>query len=122
MLDSVGRKMTEVLTDVFLRRFQAPRHVPSQFTLYRQQYIFPFSSDFGETARSASNLGYNMLDTLEQLVIVTGRPADAVSGYGGTDNFLGWPVDGNTNVQITIFSYDYAALNCNGGVAQCAFT
>lgn len=101
LLDAVGRRMTEVLPDVVLRKFIFPRHISSDYTTYRQQYLMPFSSDFGETNRNAVNLGYNQMTTLEQLAIIP---------------------TGNGSVMLTIYAYNYATLSCNGGVPQITYT
>jgi len=101
LLDAVGRRMTEVLPDVVLRRFIFPKHISSDYSVYKQQYIFPFSSDFGETVRNGVNLGYAQLTTLEQLSIT--------------------PV-GDGSVMLTIYAYNYATLSCNGGVPQITYT
>jgi hypothetical protein len=101
LLDAVGRRMTEVLPDTVLRRFIFPKHISSDYSVYKQQYIFPFSSDFGETVRNGVNLGYAQLTTLEQLSIT--------------------PI-GAGNVMLTIYAYNYATLSCNGGVPQITYT
>jgi hypothetical protein len=101
LLDAVGRRMTEVLPDVVLRRFIFPKHISSDYSVYKQQYIFPFSSDFGETVRNGVNLGYAQLTTLEQLSIT--------------------PIAGGS-CMLTIYAYNYATLSCNGGVPQITYT
>lgn len=101
LLDAVGRRMTEVLPDVVLRRFVFPKHISSDYGTYKQQYILPFSSDFGETVRNGVNLGYSQLTTLEQLAV---RPVS-----GGT-------------VMLTVYAYNYATLASNGGVPQVSYT
>jgi len=101
LLDAVGRRMTEVLPDTVLRRFVFPKHISSDYSVYKQQYIFPFSSDFGETVRNGVNLGYAQLTTLEQLSIT--------------------PI-GAGSVMLTIYAYNYATLSCNGGVPQITYT
>jgi hypothetical protein len=101
LLDAVGRRMTEVLPDVVLRRFVFPKHISSDYGTYKQQYIMPFSSDFGETIRNGVNLGYSQLTTLEQLSL---RPVSSGS------------------VMLTIYAYNYATLGCNGGVPQITYT
>lgn len=101
LLDAVGRRMTEVLPDTVIRRFIFPKHISSDYAVYKQQYILPFSSDFGETVRNAVNLGYSQLTTLEQLAV---RPVS------------------NGNVMLTIYAYNYATLSCNGGVPQITYT
>jgi hypothetical protein len=93
--------MTEVLPDVVLRRFVFPKHISSDYGTYKQQYIMPFSSDFGETIRNGVNLGYSQLTTLEQLSL---RPVSSGS------------------VMLTIYAYNYATLGCNGGVPQITYT
>jgi hypothetical protein len=101
LLDAVGRRMTEVLPDRVLRRFIFPKHISSDYSVYKQQYIFPFSSDFGETVRNGVNLGYAQLTTLEQLSVT--------------------PIAGGS-CMLTIYAYNYATLSCNGGVPQITYT
>jgi len=101
LLDAVGRRMTEVLPDTVLRRFIFPKHISSDYGTYKQQYLLPFSSDFGETVRNGVNLGYSQLTTLEQLVLT--------------------PVSSG-QVMLTVYAYNYATLSCNGGVPQITYT
>jgi len=111
LLDSVGRRLTEVLPDSYLRRFVTPRHLNTQYPVFRYQYLLPFSSDFGETVRNATNLGYDQLTTLEQLQVAFPKTTDPV------------PFPANSlNAMVTIYSYDYAALACLGGVGSVQFT
>jgi len=111
LLDSVGRRLTEVLPDSYLRKFITPRHLNTLYPIFRNQYLLPFSSDFGETNRNATNLGYSQQDTLEQLVVAFPKTTDPN------------PLPASTvNAMVTIYSYDYAALACNGGVGAVQFT
>lgn len=107
LLDAVGRRITEVQPDALNRRFVFPRHIASDYSVYREQYLVPFSSDFGETVRNAVNLGYNQMTTLEQLQFILTAAGQATAG---------------ANCMINIYSYDYATLACNGGVPQVSYT
>jgi hypothetical protein len=116
LLDQMGRKLSEILPDTIFRRFIFPKHIASDYTTYQPQYILPFSSDFGETAKNAVNLGYMQLTTLEQLVIT---PAPAFYPYSGDSisASVGW-----SNVMLNIHAYNYAAINCTGGVPAVTYT
>jgi hypothetical protein len=113
LLDQMGRKLSEVIPDTIFRRFIFPKHIASDYGTYQAQYLLPFSSDFGETAKNAVNLGYMQLTTLEQLVI-TAAPAYNIwtEAPEGT-----W-----TNVMLNIHAYNYAAINCTGGVPAVTYT
>ena len=113
LLDQMGRKLTEILPDTIFRRFIFPKHIASDYGTYQAQYLMAFSSDFGETAKNAVNLGYLQLTTLEQLVIT---PAPAYN-YNNGDAEANW-----SNVMLNIHSYSYAALNCTGGVPSVTYT
>jgi hypothetical protein len=113
LLDQMGRKLSEVIPDALFRRFIFPKHIASDYGTYQPQYLLPFSSDFGETAKNAVNLGYMQLTTLEQLVI-TGAPAYDVWSQVEIANW--------TNVMLNIHAYNYAAINCTGGVPAVTYT
>lgn len=115
LLDQMGRKLSEVIPDTIFRRFVFPKHIASDYGTYQPQYLLPFSSDFGETAKNAVNLGYMQLTTLEQLVIT------AASSY---DYYTLEPkeLDNWTNVMLNIHAYNYAAINCTGGVPAVTYT
>jgi len=108
LLDAVGRRITEVQPDRLMRRFVFPRHIASDYTVYREQYLTPFSSDFGETVRNAVNLGYNQMTTLEQYQFTIDPATTSALNASGA--------------MINIHSYDYATLSCNGGVPQVSYT
>lgn len=113
LLDQMGRKLSEVIPDTIFRRFIFPKHIASDYGTYQAQYLLPFSSDFGETAKNAVNLGYMQLTTLEQLVI-TAAPAYNLWTQDSEQNWL--------NVMLNIHAYNYAAINCTGGVPAVTYT
>jgi hypothetical protein len=113
LLDQMGRKLSEVIPDTIFRRFIFPKHIASDYGTYQAQYLMPFSSDFGETAKNAVNLGYMQLTTLEQLVITAAR-AYNIYTEAVEDNWL--------NVMLNIHAYNYAAINCTGGVPAVTYT
>ena len=113
LLDQMGRKLSEVIPDTIFRRFIFPKHIASDYGTYQAQYLLPFSSDFGETAKNAVNLGYMQLTTLEQLVI-TAAPSYNLWTEDAVDNWL--------NVMLNIHAYNYAAINCTGGVPAVTYT
>ena len=121
LLDQMGRKLTEVIPDVISRRFIFNKHIASDYSVYQAQYILPFSSDFGETVKNGVVLGYLQLTTLEQLVITGAAAYNYYSarqpaGFGSGAS-LGW-----TNVMLNIHAYNYAAINCTGGVPGVTYT
>ena len=113
LLDQMGRKLSEVIPDTIFRRFIFPKHIASDYGTYQAQYLLPFSSDFGETAKNAVNLGYMQLTTLEQLVI-TAAPSYNLWTEATEANW--------TNVMLNIHAYNYAAINCTGGVPAVTYT
>jgi hypothetical protein len=113
LLDQMGRKLSEVIPDALFRRFIFPKHIASDYGTYQPQYLLPFSSDFGETAKNAVNLGYMQLTTLEQLVI-TAAPAYEIWSQTQIGNW--------SNVMLNIHAYNYAAINCTGGVPAVTYT
>ena len=113
LLDQMGRKLSEVIPDTIFRRFIFPKHIASDYGTYQAQYLLPFSSDFGETAKNAVNLGYMQLTTLEQLVI-TSAPAYNIYTEASEANWV--------NVMLNIHAYNYAAINCTGGVPAVTYT
>jgi hypothetical protein len=117
LLDQMGRKLSEVIPDTIFRRFIFPKHIASDYGTYQAQYLIPFSSDFGETAKNAVNLGYMQLTTLEQLVMVAAPPYNIWDeSQTGISNSQ-W-----TNVMLNIHAYNYAAINCTGGVPAVTYT
>ena len=116
LLDQMGRKLSEVIPDTIFRRFVFPKHIASDYGTYQAQYLLPFSSDFGETAKNAVNLGYMQLTTLEQLVITAAASYDYWT-EAATNQQTGWQ-----NVMLNIHAYNYAAINCTGGVPAVTYT
>lgn len=119
LLDQMGRKLSEVIPDTLFRRFIFPKHIASDYGTYQAQYLLPFSSDFGETAKNAVNLGYMQLTTLEQLVITA---APTYNIWDWTYEQSGLSTSSWLNVMLNIHAYNYAAINCTGGVPAVTYT